>query len=112
MNCNRRIIHALAFLIFAELHLLGCAFSGEQVLAEHAERQKLEKAYTEVKEALTKQAALAQEADGKLARLQLLSLEKELQKKELNIKLEEAMLEVVTVFVKLVVAPPYTPHSC
>jgi uncharacterized protein (UPF0332 family) len=88
-------------LLCAEILLLGCASSGEQILAERAECQKLEKAYTEAKEALTKQAANAQESDGILARLQLLSLEKELQKKELNIKLEEAILEVVRAKSKL-----------
>jgi uncharacterized protein YajQ (UPF0234 family) len=101
MNCNRRIIYALSFLIFAEVDLLGCAFSGEQVLAERTERQKLENVYREVKEALTKQVAIVQESDGKLARLQLLLLEKELQKKELNRKIEEAMLEVVRTKAKL-----------
>jgi len=111
-NCSRRIIYTLSLLMFAGVHLLGCAFSGEQVLAERSERQKLEKAYTEVQEALTKQAAASlaerqklekayQELDGKLARLQLLSLEKDVQKKELNIKLEEAMLEVVRAKAKL-----------
>lgn len=109
-----------------QANLLGCAVSGKQVVAERSERQKLEKAYTDVqdamtrqteaslaerqelekayteaKEALTKQTAAAQELDAKLARLKLLSLEKELQKKELNAKLEEAMLEVVRAKAKL-----------
>ncbi len=125
-NRKRRLIYGLCFLMFAQVSLLGCAVSGDQILAERterqklekaytevqealtkqtaaslAERQKLEKAYTEVKEALTKQAATAHESDGKLARLQLLSLEKEIQKKELNIKLEEAMVEVVRTKAKL-----------
>jgi len=112
--------------MLTQANLLGCAVSGKQVVAERSERQKLEKAYTDVqdamtrqaeaslaerqelekayteaKEALTKQTAAAQELDAKLARLKLLSLEKELQKKELNAKLEEAMLEVVRAKAKL-----------
>jgi hypothetical protein len=112
--------------MLTQANLLGCAVSGKQLVAERserqklekaytdaqdamtrqaeaslAERQKLEKAYTEAKEALTKQTAAAQELDAKLARLQLLSLEKELQNKELNAKLEEAMLEVVRAKAKL-----------
>ena len=43
----------------------------------------------------------SQELDRKLARLQLLSLEKEAQNKELNIKLEEAIVEVVRAKAKL-----------
>lgn len=100
-NCNRRIIYSLCLLIFAGVHLLGCAFSGEEVLAERTERQKLQKAYTDAQEALTKQAAASQELDGKLAGLQLLSLEKEAQNKELTQKLEEAILEVVRAKAKL-----------
>ncbi len=125
-NRKRPLIPGLCFLMVAAVNLFGCALSGEQVLADRterqkleqaymevqetlkkqaaaslAERQKLEKAYTEVKEALTKQAAAAHELDGRLARLQLLSLEKEIQKKELNMKLEEAMLEVVRTKAKL-----------
>jgi hypothetical protein len=120
------VTYALGFLMLAEANLLGCAIPGEQVVGERterqkiekayseaqdaltkqaatslAERQKLEKAYSEAKEALTKQTAVAQDLDGKLAKLQLLSLEKELQKKELNAKLEEAMLEVVRAKAKL-----------
>ena len=125
-NWNRRLTYTLGFLMLTQANLLGCAVSGKQVVAERserqklekaytdvqdamtrqteaslAERQKLEKAYTEAKEALTKQTAAAQELDAKLARLKLLSLEKELQKKELNAKLEEAMLEVVRAKAKL-----------
>jgi Bacterial SH3 domain len=121
-NCKGSLVAGLCFLLLAPLNLLGCAMSGEhlsgeqviaaerqkleaaltkQAAASLAERQKLEKAHTETKEALTKQTALSQELDGKLAKLQLLSLEKELQKKELNAKLEEAMLEVVRAKAKL-----------
>ena len=123
-------IFGLAFLMLAQATLMGCALPGQQVhdqvVAERTERQKLEKAYTEVQEALTKQAAVSlaerqkleksytdakealtkqvaigHESEGKLARLQLLSLEKEIQKKELSSKLEEAMLEVVRTKAKL-----------
>ena len=122
---NRAAVYVICGLLSGG-NLLGCALPGEQVVAERterqaiekayteaqdaltkqaatslAERQKLEKAYTEAKEALTKQTAVAQDLDGKLARLQMLSLEKELQKKELNAKLEEAMLEVVRAKAKL-----------
>jgi len=122
-NRNRCLISAMCVLMSAAANLLGCAGPGDQVVAEQnerqklekaytealtkqsaaslAERQKLEKAFTETKEALTKQASMTQELDGKLARLQLLSLEKEIQKKELNAKLEEAMLEVVRAKAKL-----------
>jgi hypothetical protein len=125
-NWNRRMISAVCLLIAAGVHLLGCASAGKEVLAERAERQELEKAYTQaqealtaqaaasraehqklekvytqVKEALTKQAGASQELDRKLARLQLLSLEKEAQNKELNIKLEEAIVEVVRAKAKL-----------
>ena len=126
LTWNRRIISALCFLIATGVHLLGCASSGKDVLAERAERQELEKAYTQAQEALTKQAAtsrterqklgkaytqaqealtkqaaVSQELDRKLARLQLLSLEKEAQNKDLNIKLEEAIVEVVRAKAKL-----------
>ena len=125
-NWNRRLTYTLGFLMLTQANLLGCAVSGKQLVVERSERQKLEKAYTDVqdamtrqaeaslakrqelekayteaKEALTKQTAVAQELDAKLARLQLLSLEKELQKKELNAKLEEAILEVVRAKAKL-----------
>lgn len=98
---ERCLTQTLAVLIFAEIHLLGCAFSSEQIQVERTEFQRLEKAYTEVKDALIKHAALAQESEGKLARLHLLALEKEFQNKELNMKLEEAMLEVVRTKAKL-----------
>ncbi len=98
---RRRLTQAFALLMFAEIHLLGCAVTSEQVQAERTEFQRLEKAYTEVKEALTKHALLAQESEGKLARLHLLALEREIQNKELNMKLEEAMLEVVRTKAKL-----------
>lgn len=101
MICNRRMICALSLLIFSEIHLLGCATTSEQVQTERTEFQKLEKAYVDLKEALTRHAVLAQESDGKLARLQLLVLEKDVQLKEFNIKLEEAMLEVVRTKAKL-----------
>lgn len=101
MTCNRRLIYGLSLLIFSQFHLQGCATSTELVLTERTEFQKLEKAYMDLKEALVKHAALAQESDGKLARLQLLVLEKDIQLKDLNIKLEEAMLEVVRTKAKL-----------
>jgi hypothetical protein len=124
-NWNRGLIYPLCLLV-AGVHLVGCASSGTEVLAEraerqkleqaytqvqealttqaaasHAERQKLEKAYKQAQEALTKQSAVSQELERKLARLQLLSLEKEAQNKELNIKLEEAIVEVVRAKAKL-----------
>ena len=119
-------ISALCLSIAAAVHLLGCASFGKEVLAQRAkrqelekaytqaqealtaqaaasraERQKLEKAYTQVKESLTKQAVASQELDRKLAQAQLLSLEKDEQKNELNLKLEEAIVEVVRAKAKL-----------
>lgn len=98
---QRRLTQVVALLMFAEIHLLGCAVSSEQVQVERTEFQRPEKAYTEVKEALIKHAILAQESEGKLARLHLLALEKDIQIKELNMRLEEAMLEVVRTKAKL-----------
>ena len=98
---QRRFTQVVALLMFAEIHLLGCAVSSEQVQVERTEFQRLEKAYTEVKEALIKHAVLAQESEGKLAKLHLLALEKDIQIKELNMRLEEAMVEVVRTKAKL-----------
>lgn len=101
MIYQRRFTQVVALLMFAEIHLLGCAVSSEQVQVERTEFQRLEKAYTEVKEALIKHAVLAQESEGKLAKLHLLALEKDIQIKELNMRLEEAMVEVVRTKAKL-----------
>ena len=100
-NCCGSRFYPVCLLIVAAVLLSGCAFSDEEVLAGRAERQKLEKAYQQVQEALTRQTAVNQELEGKLARLQLLLLEKEAQSKELNKKIEEAILEVVRAKAKL-----------
>src|SRR5688572_8717021 len=55
-NRKRPLIPGLCFLMVAAVNLFGCA-SGEQVLADRTERQKLEQAYMEVQETLKKQAA-------------------------------------------------------
>ena|SRR5437867_6829009 len=94
-KCNRSQLYPVCLLFVAAAFYSGCAWTtreqSEEVIAE---REKIERAYQKVNVA-------NQELEGKLARLQLLLLEKETLNKELSKKLEEAILEVVRAKAKL-----------
>lgn len=74
--------------------MAGCASLTSQQAEQKVAGQKLQ-------EALTKQTTANQELEGKLARLQLLLLEKEAKNKDLDQRLDEAILEVVRAKAKL-----------
>src|SRR5438093_7415127 len=86
-SCHRARLYPVCLLIVAGTLLSGCAgATQEQSDKVIAEREKIEKAY----QMLT---ATNQDLEGKLARLQLLLLEKETLSKDLSKMLEEAVLE-------------------
>ncbi len=74
--------------------MAGCASLTSQQAEQKVAGQKLQ-------EALTKQTTANQELEGELARLQLLLLEKEAKNKDLDQRLDEAILEVVRAKAKL-----------
>jgi hypothetical protein len=81
-------------LIVTACLITGCAsLSQKQAQQEVAGRQ--------LQEALTKQTATNQELEGKLAKLQLLVLEKDAKNKDLDRRLTEAIQEVVRTKAKL-----------
>jgi hypothetical protein len=84
----------LSLLIVTGVLLSGCAWTAREQAENAVAGQKLQ-------EALTKQTSTNQELEGKLARLQLLLLEKDAKGKELNKRREEAILEVVRTKAKL-----------
>jgi len=81
-------------LIAVAAFLSGCAWTARQQPASAVPGQSLQ-------EALTRQTTTNQELEGKLARQQLLLLEKEAREKALSQKLEEAIAEVVRTKAKL-----------
>jgi hypothetical protein len=81
-------------LIVAGVILSGCAWTVREQSVTAASGQKLQ-------EALNRQTAANQDLDDRLAKAQLLLLEKEIQTEELGKKLEEAILEVVRTKAKL-----------
>lgn len=94
-SCTRSRLTPLCLLIVAGTLLSACAGATQEQSAQVlAEREKLEKVYQKL-------TATNQDLEGKLARLQLLLLEKETLNKELNKMLEEAILEVVRAKAKL-----------
>lgn len=94
-SCNRSRLYPVCMWIVAGTLLSGCAGSTQEQSEEvRSEREKIEKAYQKL-------TSTNQDLEGKLARLQLLLLEKETLNKELNKMLEEAILEVVRAKAKL-----------
>jgi hypothetical protein len=84
----------LSLLIVAGGLIAGCASMSPQQAEQQTAGQRLQ-------EALTKQTTANQELEGKLAKLQLLLLEKEAKNKDLDRRLGEAILEVVRAKAKL-----------
>lgn len=72
-----------------------------EVLSERAKREQSEKKKEKLEESVVRLTVTNRELDDKLARFQLLALEREAQLKELSTKLEEAILEVVRAKAKL-----------
>ncbi len=94
LSYRRSRLYHFSSVIVVGVLLSGCAWTAWEQPDKAGSRQKL-------KEALTRQTTANQELEEKLAKLQLLLLEKEAQGKELNKKLDEATLEVVRTKAKL-----------
>ena len=94
MKWSKPAFHPLCFVIASVVVVSGCAWTAQERAGQTASSQQLQ-------EALTKQTTTNQELEGKLARLQLSLIEKDAQGKELNKKIEEAILEVVRTKAKL-----------
>lgn len=94
MKWSKPAFHPLCFVIASVVFVSGCAWTAQEHAGQTVSSQLLQ-------EALAKQTTTNQELEGKLARLQLFLIEKDAQGKELNKKIEEAILEVVRTKAKL-----------
>jgi hypothetical protein len=93
-NCRPFRLYPLTLLLVAAGLIAGCASLNRQQAEQAVASQKLQ-------DALTKQTSSNQELEGKLAGLQMLLLEKEAKNKDLDRRLDEAILEVVRTKAKL-----------
>jgi hypothetical protein len=93
-DCRGFELSTLAPLMFAVTLVAGCAAMTQQQTDQAVAGQKLQ-------DALTKQTTANQELEDKLAKQQLVLLEKDAKNKDLDRRLDEAILEVVRTKAKL-----------